>query len=76
MLITEELIAILFEESVKMGAERFIIEDRAAIAKKLVGKADDCLKQFKDNQILIDYYRNPLKNQKNQFIANAILPWI
>ena len=45
MLITEELIAILFEESVKMGAERFIIEDRAAIAKKLLRKANDELWQ-------------------------------
>ena len=44
-LLTEELMVILFEESLKMKAERFIIEDRAAIAKKLVRKADDELWQ-------------------------------
>ena len=45
ILITEELMVILFEESLKMEAERFIIEDRAAIAKKLVRKADEELWQ-------------------------------
>ena len=39
-LLTEELIAVLLEESLKMGAERFIIEDKRAIAGNLVRKAD------------------------------------
>ena len=40
-LITEDLIVILLEESLKMGAERFIIEDKGVIAGNLVRKADD-----------------------------------
>ena len=40
-LINEELIVILLEESLKMGAERFIIEDKRAIVGNLVRKADE-----------------------------------
>ena len=39
-LLTEELIVVLLEESLKMGGERFIIEDKRAIAGNLVRKAD------------------------------------
>ena len=40
-LLTEELIVVLLEESLKMGAERFIIEDKRAIVGNLVRKADE-----------------------------------
>ena len=40
-LLTEELMVILLEESLKMGAERFIIEDKLTIVNNLFRKADE-----------------------------------